>query len=75
MQPLHWALTIFAGLVLVVLAGLLVYDVWAMQKGERTLSAIWSKASRLWAFAAGLVIGFVLGVIAGHLFWPVAGVP
>ena len=73
MTPLHWTL---AGTGLVILASLtvlLVYDVAAMVWGWRTLSGYGAKLPRLLCFLLGLAVGLVLGIVAGHLWWPMHG--
>lgn len=72
MTPLHWTLTTVAAAILLALAGLLVYDVTAMQRGWPTLTELAGQLRRLGVFTLGALVGLVCGFIAGHLFWPPA---
>ena len=72
MTPFHWTLTTAAAVILLVLAGLLVYDVAAMSRGWPTLTELAGQLRRLGVFTLGLAVGLVLGFVGGHLFWPPA---
>lgn len=73
MTPFHWVLAWFATSVLISLLGMVVYDVLAMLWDKPTFSRMGSRLPKLWVFIIGLAVGFILGVIVGHLWWPIMG--
>jgi len=59
--------TLFAALILLAI----VYDVWAVLSGRTTISAWTLRVSReypILPFAVGLVLGLIVGALAGHLW-------
>ncbi len=70
MRPFHWALAAVGGLIVLLFAGLIAYDVYAMYSDWPTLSKLGSQLRGMGIFALGLSLGFVVGSIAGHLWWP-----
>ena len=70
MTPFHWTLATIAALLLLALAGLLVYDVLAMQNNWPTISYYGHRLQKPWVFILGLAWGLALGFIAGHLWFP-----
>ena len=72
MKPYQWILAIIGAVVVLALAMLLTYDVFAVYSGWQTLSVLGSELDRLWVFLLGMFWGLLLGVCAGHL-WPIEG--
>ena len=74
MTPFHWVLAWFAVSFLISLLGMVVYDVLMVLWDRPTFSRMGSGLPRVLVFAIGVAAGFILGAIAGHLWWPIMGV-
>ena len=72
MTRFHWLLTAAGGAIVLLLAGLLVYDVLAMRRGWTTLTEMGDDMRRPAVFTLGVMIGLVFGFVCGHLWWPPA---
>ena len=72
MTPFHWALAAVGGLIVLALAGLLGYTVYAMLTNRETVSGYLEDAPRAVVFFAGLAVGLAVGFLSGH-WWPVVG--
>lgn len=67
--------TITVTILAVVIAGLIIYDVWVWfktrkdPKGDATISKLLLNAAKKYPIVA-VVFGAAIGVLAGHLWWP-----
>ena len=73
MTPLQITLAVVGGLLIISAASLLVYTVWALLTGRRTVSGWMKHAGQFIVFVIGFATGFLIGGMAAHWWWPTVG--
>lgn len=73
MTPVQWVLLVAAGLVLLGLAAVLAYTVWATLTGRRSVSGYLKTAPRWVVAVVGFLMGFVVGTLFSHWWFPTTG--
>jgi H+/Cl- antiporter ClcA len=71
--PLHWALTAAGASILLGLASVLGYTVYAMLTGRRSVSGYMKNAPRWVVAAVAFVTGLAVGVVFSHWWFPTIG--